>query len=138
MSEQDLGFLLEDLRSRMPQVVRVVALSGDGMLIAASAGMPRDVAERLAAATSGLVSLLRVVGQELGTGAVSHTVCSFEGGHTVVMAVDHGALVALAENDSDLGAVSYELADLVNRVAHVLIPQARGGLPAMAASAPCR
>jgi len=140
MSEsQNLGFLLHDYRGRVMGVRHVIALSSDGILVAHDGSLPDDVAQRLAAATSGLVSLLRGLGDQVGAGSCSHTLTEYAGGFMLVMGAGQGgALVAFAERTCDMGAVSFELAQLVNRVGDVLIPAARaamsGGLASLTGS----
>lgn len=54
---QDLGWLLANFADRVPGVAHAVAVSADGLLLAASRDLPRDRADQLAAIASGLVSL---------------------------------------------------------------------------------
>lgn len=123
---RDLDFLLDNFLKRVPHVVHIIAVSGDGLLVATDTGLPRDVADRLAAACAGVLSLLRVTGDELGVGTLSHNLAAHEEGFIFSISAGEGAcLLMLADRDCDLGQVSYELADLVNRVGDVLTPPAR-------------
>ena len=56
-STQDLGWLLANFADRVPGVAHAIAVSADGLLLAASRDLPRDRADQLAAISSGLVSL---------------------------------------------------------------------------------
>src|SRR5690606_6780218 len=99
MSEsQNLGFLLHDYRDRVMGVRHVIALSSDGILVAHDGSLPDDVAQRLAAATSGLVSLLRGLGGQGGAGSCSHTLTDDAGGVRLGMGSGPGgASVAFGE-----------------------------------------
>ncbi len=126
---QDLGFLLDDFRDRVPNVAHMVALSADGLLVASDRTLDRDVADRLAAAASGLVSLLRVAGDVLGAGGLSHNMTEYGNGYLLTMSAGTGGcLVVLADPRCDLGTVSYEMTALVNRVGDALVPSARTAL----------
>ncbi len=126
----DFSFLLEDFRNRVPHVLHALAVSTDGLLTAADRNLDRDRAERLAAACAGLVSLLRNAGDGFGAGPLSHNLSEFAGGFMFTMADTSGAcLLVFADRDCDLGTVSYEMTELVNRVGDALSPASRGFRP---------
>ncbi|WP_157254137.1 roadblock/LC7 domain-containing protein [Nonomuraea typhae] len=84
----------------VPGVRHVVVLSSDGLLKARSAKTPRDVADRLAAACSGLQSLAHNVGREFGRdgGAVRELMAGFEGGYLFARSAGTGShLVVITE-----------------------------------------
>jgi uncharacterized protein len=125
----DLDFLLNDFAGRVPEVTHVVAVSADGLLIARSRALPQDEADRVAAVASGLVSLLRSAAAHFQAGAVVSNLTELRHGFMFCMSVSGGAsLLALATPHCDIGLVSHELADLINRVGPVLTPTARSGL----------
>jgi predicted regulator of Ras-like GTPase activity (Roadblock/LC7/MglB family) len=129
MSELNLGFLLHDFKGRVVGVRHVIALSSDGILVAHDSSLPDDVAQKLAAATAGLVSLLRNLGDQIGEGACSHNLTEYQGGFLCTMGAGAGgALLAFAERGCDMAAVSFELTQLVNRVGDALIPAARAAM----------
>jgi predicted regulator of Ras-like GTPase activity (Roadblock/LC7/MglB family) len=130
---ESLRFLLDDFRARVPHVVHILAVASDGLLVTADSTLDRDAADRLAAVSSGLVSLLRNAGLEFGAGGLSHNMTEFEGGYMFSMSVGTGAsLLVLADRDCDLGTVSYEMTALVNRVGDALTPAARPVLQSVA------
>ena len=47
-STQDLGWLLANFADRVPGVAHAIAVSADGLLLAASRDLPRDRADQLA------------------------------------------------------------------------------------------
>ncbi|MFI6901433.1 roadblock/LC7 domain-containing protein [Nonomuraea sp. NPDC050394] len=84
----------------VPGVRHVVVLSSDGLLKARSAATPRDVADRLSAACSGLQSLAQSVGREFGMdgGAVKELMVGFEGGYLFARSAGTGShLVVITE-----------------------------------------
>lgn len=137
MTDIDLGFLLNDFADRVPEVTHAVAVSADGLLIARTRALPVDEADRVAAVGSGLVSLLRSAAQHFQAGAVVSNLTELQGGFMFCMSVGSGAsLLALASRECDIGRVSHELADLINRVGPALTPRHRFGGPALAGTYP--
>jgi predicted regulator of Ras-like GTPase activity (Roadblock/LC7/MglB family) len=129
MMPADLDFLLNDLVDRVPDVTHVVAVAADGLLIARSRALPQDEADRVAAVASGLVSLLRSAASHFQAGTVVSNLTELQFGFMFCMSVSSGAsLLALATARCDIGLVSHELADLINRVGPALTPLARASL----------
>jgi hypothetical protein len=124
-----LDFLLNDFMRRCaPHVQHTVAVSSDGIVVAASRELPRDRADQLAAFAAGLVSLVGGIARCLEAGAVINNVTELEDGYLLSMAVSTGAsMLVLANRNSDLAAVSFEMAELINRVGHAITPEARTG-----------
>jgi uncharacterized protein len=133
MNGPDLNFLLDDFARRVPQVAHAVAVAADGLLVARSERLPHDNAEQAAAAVSGLVSLLRGLGARVfDAGDLESNLCEFADGFLFVMSVADGASVAaLASRQCDIGLVTTELAELINRVGPALTPAARASLQAV-------
>lgn len=121
-----LGWLLTTFARRVPSVTYALAVSVDGLTLAASEGLARDRADQLSAITSGLASLTIGAARCLETGRVRQAVVDMDGGVLLVMAVaDRGQLAVLADPGCDLGQVGYESALLVQKVATALEPAAR-------------
>jgi predicted regulator of Ras-like GTPase activity (Roadblock/LC7/MglB family) len=113
----DLNWLLDDLVDRVEQAKQAVVLSADGLLIAGSRGLSREDAEHLSAVASGFQSLARGAGRHFGGGAVRQTIIEMESAFLFVTAAGQGACLAvLAEANSDIGLIAYEMAMLVKRV----------------------
>jgi predicted regulator of Ras-like GTPase activity (Roadblock/LC7/MglB family) len=111
-----LDWLLDDLVGRVGPVSKAVILSQDGIALGASGTLQRDDAEHLAALAAGLVSLARGAGQHFGGGPVRQTIIEMEYGFLLVAAAGSGTCLAvIAEQDTDLGLVAYEMAILVKR-----------------------
>lgn len=125
-TSNQLGWLLDDFVGRVAGVAHGVAVSTDGLLIAASAGLPIDRADQLAAITCGLYSLTDGAARCFDAGRVTETIVEMEAGTMLLMAVQDGSLFAvLTQPRSDLGLVGYEMAVLVERFGSTLDPQLR-------------
>ncbi|HTU05995.1 MAG TPA: roadblock/LC7 domain-containing protein [Trebonia sp.] len=123
---QDLNWLVTDFAVRVPGVAHAVIVSSDGLPLAFSDGFPQERADQLAAVTSGLASLTQGAARVFQGGGVIHTMVEMEGGVLVVMAISHGAsLAVLASPDCDLGLVSYEMSLMVERAGRMITPASR-------------
>jgi predicted regulator of Ras-like GTPase activity (Roadblock/LC7/MglB family) len=122
----NLNWLLTTFARRVPDIAHALAVSVDGLTLAASDGLPIDRADQLSAITSGLASLTVGAAKCLSTGRVRQTVVDMDGGVLLVMAVgDRAQLAVLGTAGCDLGQVGYETALLAHRVASALEPGAR-------------
>jgi uncharacterized protein len=122
----NIDFLLDDFIKRVPQVAHAVAVSSDGLVLAASRRLPADSRDQLAAVGSGLVSLLRGAATFFSAGRVISNVTELDGGFMFSMSVNSGAsLLVLASKSCDIGHVGHELAELINRVGPALTPRQR-------------
>ncbi|QZY30633.1 roadblock/LC7 domain-containing protein [Nocardioides coralli] len=118
---RDLDWVMTRFVDDVPGVSHAVLVSADGLLTAASAGLPGDRAEQVAAVSSGLASLAVGASGLFDGGAVLQTVIEMERGHLLLMAVGNGShLGVLTKDGSDLGQVGYEMALLVDRVGRMV------------------
>ena len=125
-----LDFLLNEFAHRCaPNVQHAIAVSSDGLLVASTRALPPDRGDQLAAFAAGLTGLVTGTARCLEAGAVVSNVTELEGGFVLSMAVSTGAsLLVLAGRGSDLALVSFEMAELINRVGHAITPDARYSL----------
>ena len=131
---QDLDWLVTDFVERVRDVAHAVVVSADGLPLAFNARFPRDHADKLAAITSGLASLVQGAARVFQAGRVVQTAVEMEAGLFVIMSISNGSsLAVLATADCDLGLVVYEMTLLVERVGRELTPA-----PAHNASEPLR
>jgi len=109
--------MLDDCTAKVPGIAHMFAVTGDGLLLATTAGVPADSADKLAAVVSGLTSLGVGVDKELqGEGLLSILV-EMANGYLLTMQVPGGTQVAaLTATKADLGQVSFELQRLVDQV----------------------
>ena len=86
----------------------------------------RDDAEHLSAIAAGFQSLARGAGRHFRGGAVRQTIVEMESAFLFVTAAGQGACLAvLADADSDIGLIAYEMAMLVKRVGQNLSTPSR-------------
>ena len=122
----NLDWLLNDFARRVPQVVHAVAVSADGLVVAADDGLAEEQADQLAAVAAGLVSLLAGAARLLGATPVQSNLTELGTGFLFSMAVNDGAsLLVFATRECDIGQVSYAMAELINQVGPSLTPTAR-------------
>jgi predicted regulator of Ras-like GTPase activity (Roadblock/LC7/MglB family) len=123
---QDMGWLLNNFANSVAGIAHVVAVSADGLLLAASRDLPEDRADQLAAITSGVVSLTDGASRMFNAGAVNQTIIEMDSGYLFLMSISDGSSMAvLAARSCDVGQVGYEMALLVERVGASLSPTAR-------------
>ncbi|MGH3624690.1 MAG: roadblock/LC7 domain-containing protein [Sciscionella sp.] len=129
-SAQDrFGWLINDFAERVPGVAHAVVVSADGLLLTASARLPADRADQLAAVASGLVSLAQGAARCFDAGPVRETVVEMDRGVMLLMAISDGSCIAvLAAPRCDIGQVAYDVAVLVDRVGQMLTPELRAEL----------
>ena len=133
--QPDLAWLLDDLMVKVVGVARVVVLSNDGLLLAASRGLHRDDAETIAAAASGLQSLARSNGAIANAGALRQTMVEYEQGNLFVCAAGPNAcLAAQSTAEVDVGVLAFELARLVTSVGRYLSTPQRTAAQATSAT----
>ncbi|MCY1137855.1 roadblock/LC7 domain-containing protein [Actinoplanes sp. Pm04-4] len=123
---QDMGWLLNNFANSVAGIAHVVAVSADGLLLAASRDLPADRADQLAAITSGVVSLTDGASRMFNAGEVQQTIIEMDSGYLFLMSISDGSSMAvLAARSCDVGQVGYEMALLVERVGASLSPAAR-------------
>ncbi len=127
----DLTWLATSFAQRIAGVRDVLVLSTDGLVLASSKGLDRDVAETLAAVTSGLASLTAGAARHLQAGQVNQVIVEMDDGYLFVTTISEGsALAVMAGPDCDIGLVGYEMSMLVARIGQVLTPALRSELSA--------
>jgi uncharacterized protein len=123
------GWLVDDFVNRVAGVAHALVVSAEGMPLTASAHLPRDRADQLAAVASGLVSLAQGAARCFDAGQVVQTVVELERGIMLLMSISDGSsLAVLAAPNCDIGLVGYEMTLLVDRVGQQLSPNLRAEL----------
>ncbi|WP_240138596.1 roadblock/LC7 domain-containing protein [Streptomyces sp. MUM 178J] len=127
----ELGWLLDELVDRVDSIHKALVLSRDGLATGASRDLTREDGEHLAAVASGFHSLAKGVGRHFDAGQVRQTVVELDEAFLFVTAAGDGSCLAvLADADSDVGLVAYEMALMVKRVGAHLGTVPRTGLAA--------
>jgi predicted regulator of Ras-like GTPase activity (Roadblock/LC7/MglB family) len=116
-TDADLGWLLDDLVTRVNQIDKALILSRDGLAIGASKGFTREDAEHLSAVAAGFQSLARGAGLHFGGGRIRQTIVEMDNVFLFVTAAGEGSCLAvLSPATADVGLIAYEMAILVKRV----------------------
>ena len=114
---EQLGWLLDNLVSRVANVREALILSRDGLVVAKSSSMSREQGDRLSALAAGVQSLARGAGQQVGGGDVRQIVIEMDSAFMFVMAAGQGTCLAvLASAEANVGVMAYEMAMLVRRI----------------------
>jgi predicted regulator of Ras-like GTPase activity (Roadblock/LC7/MglB family) len=114
-------------------IEQTIAVSSDGLLMAASTCLDRASDDRLAAVVSGLRSLAEGGSRVMGKGSVNQVIVEMDHGYLFVTSISDGSVLGvLTSRDADLAAVGYETTLLVDRVGPMLTPETvaelKGGL----------
>ncbi|MEU1308359.1 roadblock/LC7 domain-containing protein [Streptomyces cinnamoneus] len=124
----ELNWLLDELVERVGSISKALVLSSDGLATGSSEGLTREDAEHLAAVASGFHSLAKGVGRHFAAGEVRQTMVELDQAFLFVTAAGDGSCLAvLADADSDIGQVAYEMTLLVKRVGTHLATAPRAG-----------
>lgn len=127
---RELDWIVSRFVSEVPGTAHAVLVSSDGLLMAASQGLPADRADQVAAVSSGLASLAFGASRLFEGGGVLQTVIEMERGYLLLMSVGDGSnLAVLTQEAADIGQVGYEMALLVDRVGRMVQAQARASVP---------
>jgi predicted regulator of Ras-like GTPase activity (Roadblock/LC7/MglB family) len=126
---QDLNWLVHGFTQRVPEVQHAMVASSDGLPVAISAGITRDVADQLAAVTSGLLGVAAVVATLADADEVRQAVIEMGRCYFIAMTVRDGSVLAvLTSAQADLGVVGFEMARLVKQAGEILTPALRAEL----------
>jgi predicted regulator of Ras-like GTPase activity (Roadblock/LC7/MglB family) len=113
----ELNWLLDELVGRVGSIRKALVLSGDGLPTGGSRDLSREDGEHLAAVASGFHSLAKGGGRHFDVGRVRQTIVELDDAFLFVTAAGDGSCLAvLADADSDVGQVAYEMTLLVKRV----------------------
>jgi predicted regulator of Ras-like GTPase activity (Roadblock/LC7/MglB family) len=126
IADPHLDWLINDFVRATPDVGSAMVVSGDGLVLAASTVIDETLADRLAAVTSGLVSLASGAAEMLDADPVRQTIVEMGGGYLFINSISAGsALAVFASGRCDMGLVGYEMTMLAARVGHALTPDPR-------------
>lgn len=128
-SSGSFGWLVTDFARRVPGAAHAIVVSSDGILLAASDGLPKDRAEQLSAVASGLISLTEGAARCFEAGGVNQTVVEMDRGYLFLTSISDGSCLAvLATPTCDIGTVAYEMTLLVDRIGDQATPAMRAQL----------
>jgi uncharacterized protein len=119
----DLNQQLTSFSDETPGVIEVIAVSTDGLLIAASRGLDRATADRIAAVASSLASITRGASRVFDGGALRQVMVAYENGYIVLSSLRENAVLAvLTAAGGDIGLIGHEMAALGKQVGASLRP----------------
>ena len=125
-----LGWVLDEHLLRHPHTLRALLLSSDGMVAAMSKDLDRDMADRMAAAVSGMQSLSREAAEfaDCRRAPWELTMIQYGGDYLFVMAAGASTYLALsATQEADVEALSYAMEKTVDRLGQEMALPTRGG-----------
>src|SRR5256886_6982785 len=123
---RDMGWLLNNFADQVAGIAHVVAVSADGLLLAASRFLPEDRADQLAAISAGVISLTQGTARYFNGGEVLQTIIEMDGGYLFLMSISDGSCLAvLASRSCDVGQGGDGMALLGGRVGQALTPATR-------------
>lgn len=129
---QDFGWLIDNFVASTPGVTHALIVSSDGLPLIAAGGMSPDLADPLAAMTSGIISLGSNIARKVGQASCDQVMLKFPEGHFLFMGIGNLAgFAVLVKDGANLGVVAYQMAQLVDAAGHMLTPQLRDDLRQM-------
>ena len=121
---KNFNWLIDDFVNSTAGVTDAIAVSSDGLLIAASRSLERQDAEQVAAIVTGLVSLSDGASRAFGFEGLQQVIVSMRGGYLFVSSISLGsALGVVATTVCDIGAIGYQTSLLVERAGELLTPE---------------
>jgi predicted regulator of Ras-like GTPase activity (Roadblock/LC7/MglB family) len=119
----NLNWLVANFAEDVAGVREAAVVSSDGLLIAASEGLGRAEADRLAAVAAGLISIARGASGPIDAGRVNEVIIEYDWSLLFVMRISEGsALTVVASRPCDVGQIGYEMAVLVEKTEAALSP----------------
>lgn len=120
---QNFNWLLVQFVDKTDGVQEAIAVSSDGLLLAASAGRQRENVEQFAAITSGLTSLTGGAAACFDFDEVEQVIVEMSGGFLFVTSIGEGSTLGVtADSDCDIGLIAYEMTLLCKRAGAALTP----------------
>lgn len=121
---QDFNWLIDDFVNKTAGVTDAIAVSSDGLLIAASKSLPREDAEQVAAIVTGMVSLSEGASRSFGFNGLQQVIVAMNGGYMFVSSISLGsALGVVATSGCDIGLIGYQTSLLVEKTGALLTPE---------------
>jgi hypothetical protein len=126
---QEFSWLVDNFAASTPGVSHALIVSADGLPLITAGGMSPDLADPLAAMTSGIISLGNNIASTVGQAGCEQVMLKFPSGHFLFMSIGSLAgFAVLARAGANLGVVAHQMAQLVDTVGHLLTPQLRDDL----------
>lgn len=125
----EVAWLVKQWAEEVPGVTHAVVVSLDGLQLASSGTVDRDLGDQLAALTAGLLSMANQCGDLLGLGGTEYLTIRQPAGHLLFMRIgDVAGLAVAAGAKADLRVLAFQMTQFVGSVGHALTPEVRGGM----------
>ncbi len=125
----DFAWLVSQFAEEVPGVLHALVVSLDGLQLAASNEISRDLGDQLAALTAGLLSMADQSGGLLGLGTSEYVTIRLPLGYLLFMRLGESAgFATAAASDCDLRVIAYQMSKFAASVGHVLTPRMRDEL----------
>jgi predicted regulator of Ras-like GTPase activity (Roadblock/LC7/MglB family) len=119
----NFSWLLERFVAETLGVTDTIAVSSDGLLLAAATTTAPENVDRFAALVSGMNSLTRGAAECFGQDGVVQVVIEMTGAFLFIARISEGScLGVVADRSCDVGLVAYEMTLLVDRAGKALSP----------------
>ncbi|MFI1398168.1 roadblock/LC7 domain-containing protein [Streptomyces sp. NPDC020681] len=120
----NFNWLLNRFGAGTSGVRDAIAVSSDGLMIAACDTGNRAAADRLAAIVAALTSLAGGVSGSYRLGHLNKVILDMSEGYLLVSAIGNGSVLGVvAAKEADLGQIAYEMTLFGNRAGAALTPQ---------------
>lgn len=127
MSQSDseqFSWLLDNFVTATVGVEDALAVSADGIKLAASEGLPTATADQFGAITSGLASLTLGAARCFAEDVVHRVIIEMDRSYLLIVNITHGSVLGVvARKDADIGLVAYEMTVFAERAGRVLTPE---------------
>ncbi len=127
MSQSDseqFSWLLDNFVTATVGVEDALAVSADGIKLAASDGLPTATADQFGAITSGLASLTLGAARCFAEDVVHRVIIEMDRSYLLIVNITHGSVLGVvARKDADIGLVAYEMTVFAERAGRVLTPE---------------
>lgn len=121
---QNFNWLIDDFVDTTAGVTDSIAVSSDGLLIAASRSLERQDAEQVAAIVTGMVSLSEGASRAFGFEGLQQVIVSMRGGYMFLSSISLGSAIGVvATSGCDIGLIGYQTSLLVERAGALLTPE---------------
>ncbi|MFJ7078498.1 roadblock/LC7 domain-containing protein [Streptomyces sp. NPDC098781] len=120
----NFNWLLKRFTEGTAGVYDAIAVSSDGLMIAACHAGERADADRLSAIVAGMTSLAGGVAGSHRLGELNKVIIDMASGYLIIAAIGCGSVLGvIASRECNLGQVAYEMTVFANRAGDVLTPQ---------------
>lgn len=122
----DVAWLIRQFTADVPGVTHAIVVSLDGLQLAASDSVERDIGDQVSALSAGLLSMATQCGELLSLGPSEYMTIRQPRGHLLFMRIgDVAGLAVAASAHADLRVLAFRMTQFVTSVGHALAPPMR-------------